>query len=65
MDYNYYDIGDKKSVQQLIFESKKFQDKVRSYMETNYVEYLPYVGNTNFWIEDCERFDREVSEQRP
>lgn len=52
----------RKTIQRLSFDIKRFQDKVKVFIDTNFVEMLNYNGNTEFLIDEGDKLSLEVDD---
>lgn len=52
----------RKTITKLIFETKKFQDKIHQYIDANYVEFLPDLTNNEFYLNEGEQLAKDVQD---
>ncbi|KAL5273482.1 ZW10 family protein [Megaselia abdita] len=52
----------RKTIQRLTFDVKRYQDKIKVFVDSNFVEILNYHGNTEFLVEEGEKLTREVDD---
>lgn len=50
------------TIQRLTFDIKRYQDKVKLFIDSNFVEMLNHNGNTEFLVEEGDKLSREVDD---
>lgn len=50
----------KKNIAKILTEIKRYQSKTRSFIDANYVDFLPNLSTNELYLEDGEKLVREV-----
>lgn len=50
----------KKNIAKILTEIKRYQSKTRSFIDANYVDFLPNLSTNELYSEDGEKLVREV-----
>lgn len=51
----------KKNIAKILTEIKRYQSKTRSFIDANYVDFLPNLSTNELYLEDGEKLVREVN----